>query len=310
MKYLSTLALWLVLLICPALANTPVIKTNSTTEQAKEPKTTQHDNSNPNGPVIRFALIGDAEPKPKAEFPHLAQLVAQLNRLKQLQQLDFVVGVGDIAHKGTEVQYQAATTILATLELPFYPIMGNEEHESSVDRYLQYANQWGNQKNTIKQPSYRISQPTFDLLLVSPDFGRDLNEHGIRWLQSQLAESSNKPIFLISHAAPKQLFQEGGNKGVSNPAFIEILKNQRIKAVFSGDLHMDMARVNHSKQVGHVHYLHIPGIERTKVPDPTHHVAIFRIVNVHADGKVVVDSYEVGTSTSIAKFAYQFQLTP
>ena len=71
---------------------------------------------------------------------------------------------------------------------------------------------------------------------------------------------------------------------------------------------MDLPRVNHSKQVGHVHFLHIPGIERTKIPDQTQHTAIFRIVNVHSDGLVVVDSYEVGKSSAIAEFAYSFNL--
>lgn len=318
MKYVSTLALYLVLYLalclvllhCPALANAHTINPTETKTAVLSTNTVAVSLKNENAlqPVIRFALIGDAEPKPKAEFPHLAKLVTQLNSLAHHQQLDFVVGVGDIAHKGTEVQYQAATKILATLDLPFYPIMGNEEHESTVARYLKYANQWGNPKNTITQPSFRVAQPTFDLLLVSPDFGRDFNEQGIQWLRHQLAENANKPIFIVSHAAPQMLFEEGGTKGASNPQFTEILKNQRIKAVFSGDLHMDMPRVNHSKQVGHVHFLHIPGIERTKIPDQTQHTAIFRIVNVHSDGLVVVDSYEVGKSSAIAEFAYIFNL--
>lgn len=309
MTKVSTLVLGMLLLICPALTNSKPQTDNTTSTQQSDVNPHQHDTTNKQRSVIRFALIGDAEPKPKPEFPYLMKLVTQLNSMGQQQELDFVVGVGDIAHKGTELQYQAATQILATLNLPFYPIMGNEEHESTVERYLQYANQWGSHKNAIKNPSYRVTQPNFDLLLLSPDFGRDFNQQGIQWLQNQLAESSDKPIFLVSHAAPAQLYPEGGSKGVSNPAFIDILKNPRIKAVFSGDLHMDMARVNHSKQVGHVHYLHIPGLERTKVPDQTQHMAIFRIVNVHADGQVIVESYQVGHTTAIEKFAYQFQLS-
>ena len=52
--------------------------------------------------------------------------------MAESMQIDFVVGVGDIAHKGTVIQYENATTVLESLKLPFYPIMGNEEHGSTV----------------------------------------------------------------------------------------------------------------------------------------------------------------------------------
>jgi 3',5'-cyclic-AMP phosphodiesterase len=80
--------------------------------------------------LLRIAFLGDAEPKPLAEFPNMAAAIEQINTLAQTQHIDFVIGVGDIAHKGTEVQYDAATLVLQKLSLPFYPIMGNEEHGS------------------------------------------------------------------------------------------------------------------------------------------------------------------------------------
>ncbi|HIZ50248.1 MAG TPA: serine/threonine protein phosphatase, partial [Candidatus Pseudomonas excrementavium] len=48
-------------------------------------------------PVLRFAILGDAEPKPKAEFPGLAAAVGHVNHLTDTLDLDFVIGVGDIA---------------------------------------------------------------------------------------------------------------------------------------------------------------------------------------------------------------------
>ena len=70
-------------------------------------------------PVLRFAILGDAEPKPKAEFPGLAAAVGHVNHLTDTLNLDFVIGVGDIAHKGTELQYDAVTPVLQRLTLPF-----------------------------------------------------------------------------------------------------------------------------------------------------------------------------------------------
>ena len=44
-------------------------------------------------PVLRFAILGDAEPKPKAEFPGVAAAVGHVNHLTDILDLDFVIGV-------------------------------------------------------------------------------------------------------------------------------------------------------------------------------------------------------------------------
>ena len=89
--------------------------------------------------LLRVVILGDAEPKPLAEFPNMAAAVEQVNALAQTMPIDFAIGIGDIAHKGTEIQYEAATAVLQKLTVPFYPIMGNEEHGSTVERYLHYV---------------------------------------------------------------------------------------------------------------------------------------------------------------------------
>src|SRR5690606_32743247 len=106
------------------------------------------------GTVLRFAVLGDAEPKPKAEFPGVAAAVQDINAMAENSRLGFVVGVGDIAHKGTLLQYENVTPVLQQLSLPFYPIMGNEEHGSTVERFLEYANRWNNGKAMINSPRY------------------------------------------------------------------------------------------------------------------------------------------------------------
>ncbi len=62
--------------------------------------------------VLRFAILGDAEPKPEPEFPNLDAEVQQVNSLAASGRLDFVVGVGDIANKGRLIQYEKATPVL------------------------------------------------------------------------------------------------------------------------------------------------------------------------------------------------------
>lgn len=258
--------------------------------------------------VLRFAVLGDAEPKPEPHFPNLAAAVKDVNKLAETHPIDFVAGVGDIAHKGTLVQYENATAVLQELALPFYPIMGNEEHGSSVERYLEFANRWGQAKARIKEPSYVLEFDSVALVFASPDFGRDLDDHGINWILTQLEKLQSKPVLLIVHGAQTGVYPENADKGITHERFSEVVAQPNLAAIISGDLHMDMERVEHSKQIGAVHYLHIPALERTKIPDESRHTPMFRVFNLRADGEVTVDTYQVGLDEPLARHAYRFSL--
>ncbi|WP_445768787.1 metallophosphoesterase family protein [Rheinheimera sp.] len=259
--------------------------------------------------LLRFAVLGDAEPKPEAAFPNMAAAVADINQLAAQQQLDFVIGVGDIAHKGTLVQYDNATPVLQQLSLPFYPIMGNEEHGSSVERFMQFANLWNQGKITLDAPSYVLEFERVALVLASPDHGRDFNDSGIAWMLSQLQQLAPKPVLLVVHGAQAGAYAENADKGIHHPGFAEVIAQPNLSAIISGDLHMDMDRSNHSKQLGKVHYLHIPALERTKIPDETQHTAMFRVFSLYDNGQVKVDTYQTTNATPLARHAYQFSLS-
>jgi hypothetical protein len=57
-----------------------------------------------------------------------------------------------------------------------------------------------------------------------------------------------------------------------------------------------------------VHYLHIPALERTKIPDETTHTPMFRVFNLTASGSVSVDTYAVGDPKPLARHAYRFSV--
>lgn len=258
--------------------------------------------------IMRFAVLGDAEPKPKAEFPNMAAAVDQVNRLAEAGRLDFVVGVGDIAHKGTVVQYEEATRVLKELKLPFYPIMGNEEHGSSVKRYLQYANRWGEEKAEIEDPSYVKDHDPVALVFASPDSGRDFEDHGIDWMLEQIEQLHPKPVLLIVHGAQAGAYPENPDKGIRNERFGEVLEQPNLAAIISGDLHMDMERVDHSREIDSVHYLHIPALERTKIPDKSRHTPMFRVFTLHADGMMKVQTYQLDVPEPLSRHEYQFNI--
>ncbi len=258
--------------------------------------------------VLRFAVLGDAEPKPLAEFPNMAAAVADVNALAARERIDFVVGVGDIAHKGTILQYEAATPVLQALTPPFFPIMGNEEFNESVERFLDYANRWNAGKGRITSRRYVQDRGPVVMVYASPDFSRDFHDEGIDWMLAQVRAAAPKPVFLVVHGAQLGVYPENADKGIAHPRFAEVVAEPNLAAVISGDLHMDMDRVEHSKQIGHVHYLHIPALERTKIPDETNHTPMFRVFSITPLGDVRVDTYEVGNPAILDRHAYQFQI--
>lgn len=260
------------------------------------------------GTVLRFAVLGDAEPKPKAEFPGVAAAVQDINAMAENSRLDFVVGVGDIAHKGTLLQYDNVTPVLQQLSLPFYPIMGNEEHGSTVERFLEYANRWNNGKAMINSPRYIQEYDSVALVYASPDFGRDFNDDGVAWIQQEIQRLAPKSVLLIVHGAQAGVYPENAEKGIHNANFSAVIEQSNLAAVISGDLHMDMDRTQHSKQIGHVHYLHIPALERTKIPDENHHVPMFRVFSIDAGGNVLVETYQTGKREALARHRYEFTL--
>lgn len=259
-------------------------------------------------PVLRFAILGDAEPKPKAEFPGVSAAVGHVNHLTDTLNLDFVIGVGDIAHKGTELQYEAVTPVLQRLTLPFYPIMGNEEHDSTVERYMEYVQRWNEGKIKIEGPSYVKEFDQLALVMASPDEGREFNDQGVAWVKQQIQQLHPKPVLLVVHGAPAGTFPERADKGIHHPGFAEVSAQSNLIAMISGDLHMDLERSEHSKQIDGVHHLHIPALERTKIPDEDHHVPMFRVLTVMDDNQVIVDTYQVGLDGPLERHDYRFKL--
>lgn len=259
--------------------------------------------------VMRFAALGDAEPKPEAAFPNLAAAVQDINAMAARGRMDFIVGVGDIAHKGTMIQYENVTPVLQQLTPPFYPIMGNEEHNSTVERFLEFANLWNKGKGEIGSTRYVQDYRHLAVVYASPDFSRDFNDDGIGWMLTQIENLHPKPVLLVVHGAQAGVYPENADKGIKHPGFAEIAAQPNLAAVISGDLHMDMDRVNHSKQIGHVHYLHIPALERTKIPDESRHVPMFRVFTLTAGGEMLVDTYQAGVTEALERHAYRFPLT-
>ena len=110
------------------------------------------------------------------------------------------------------------------------------------------------------------------------------------------------------HGAQLGVYPERADKGIANPDFAKVVARPNLVAVISGDLHMDMDRVEHSKQLGDVHYLHIPALERTKIPDESRHNPMFRVFTLYGDGEMRVQTYQVGQVEPLQRHEYRFNI--
>lgn len=258
---------------------------------------------------LRFAVIGDAEPKPDPEFPGLAAAVESISELSGPLGLAFVAGVGDIPHDGTVAQYEAAGEHLETLSIPFYPIMGNEEFTATEERFLEYAARWNRGEPAIEGVRYTIERDEVAFIFATPDRGgRDFSAEGIDWIQSELKALEGKPAMLFIHGAPRGVFPEGGDKGVRNPDFVELFKESNLIASFSGDLHVDIDRVRSIREEHGVHHIQVPPLERTKVPDELRHHPYYRVVSVLEGDEVVVSTYDLVAEGFDPAHSYRFEL--
>ena len=263
----------------------------------------------PEDAVLRFAVIGDAEPKPDPEFPGLAAAVDSINSLADPLDLAFVGGVGDIPHDGTVPQYEGSLAHLETLSVPFYPIMGNEEFTSTEKRFLDYATRWNQGDPAIESVRYTIEKDDVAFIFATPDRGgRDFSGEGIEWVESELEALGEKPAMLFIHGAPRGVFPEGGDKGVQNPEFSSLFEEPNLVATFSGDLHIDIERVKSAREKHGVHHIQVPPLERTKVPDELRHHPYYRVVSVQKDGDVIVSTYDLVAERFEPKQTYRFSL--
>ncbi len=258
-------------------------------------------------PVLTFAVIGDAEPKPNAEFPGLSAAVNTLNALAGPRNIEMVFGVGDLPHKATDIQYRNLTAVLQKLELPFYPIMGNEEFNDTPEKFFEYAQHWGNLQAPVDSIRYVTQRPVATFISASPDLdGREFTDDGVAWIETQLNQAPEQPKFLFVHGAQVGVFPEGGDKGTANPSFQALSEHETLAVIFSGDLHMDLHRVNGIVEHQGVEHVHVPALERTKLPDETFHHPYFRLVTLYDTRLGVIETIDAQTGQTLPKFTHRF----
>lgn len=264
---------------------------------------------------LRFAVIGDVEPKPDPVFENFRRTVEIINELHRAAPIAFTAGIGDLAHGGKVEQYEAATQILKGLETPFYTIMGNEELSGGGERYFAYAAQWNDDPEEIPGHSFVKGFPTgadaapelLFLFATAQAGGITYDEAEIAWIEGRLNQFPEAKAFLFTHAPMRGLFPEAGERTMKNDLFQRVVARPNVTAVFSGHTHMDLDEAtSHVTDRYGVRHIHLPGVERTKVG--SRHTPRFRLVTIDESGDVIVETCNVLTGAFEARHALRFSL--
>ena len=253
-----------------------------------------------------FAVFGDMEPSPDPVFigAQLAtEAVVQVATIAAVA--DVVVGVGDIAHRGTDVQYATVAPILQALAVPFLAIPGNEE-AGDFDRFLAEARTWNEDPDTIPDLHYVAAGACFTLVFATATVnGREVSDADVDWILERLDEIAARRAILVTHGSLAGVFGVGGVKGIEHPRFRdEVLLHPALALTVSGDLHLDVATYPGIATTDGVAHLHAPGLERTKHGD---HVPRMRTVSTACDGTIDVRTYDLQVGAFLSHLRWTFR---
>ena len=239
-----------------------------------------------------FAVFGDMEPSPEPVFRGTELAVSAVTDLMTRRPgIDFVLGVGDIAHRGSDVQYERVAPVLRALPVTFFAIPGNEEYPD-FDRFVREAQSWNDDPGSIPGARYVVRGNCFTVILAAASVdGREFADADIDWLVDQLDSVADRRAVLVTHGAAAGIFDVSGRKFIENPRFRdEVLSHSALALVISGDLHLDISSYQGVAASGGVLHVHAPGLERTKLG--AHH-ARMRTVTTYCDGGIHVRTFDL-----------------
>ncbi|HTH60410.1 MAG TPA: phosphodiesterase [Paraburkholderia sp.] len=195
----------------------------------------------------------------------LARCIARLNALSPRP--DAVIMTGDLADRGTPQEYAHLKSLLATLDLPYYLLVGNHDDRDALrdafaerpelhvgGEFVQYA---------VDVGALRVL--ALDSVVPGQSAG-SLDDARLDWLAAQLDAARGRPVIVALHHPPFDC-------GIAHMDAI------RLAADASARLEALVARHPNVERVicGHVHrpmFVRFGGTIASAVPAPAHQVTL------------------------------------
>lgn len=198
---------------------------------------------------MKFIHISDTHLK-KELFHHygrdpyfgLKRAIQSVNRYHS--DADFVVISGDLADKGEVEAYIKAKEILATCKIATIPIIGNHDNREVFYSIFQESFMSdGFIQGSVEFEGYVCI--FLDTKIPNTHVG-NMCEKRFAWFKNELARYSHKEVFVFMHHNPMDIYikEMDAIKFQNTKKLREVfLKNQHIKYLFFGHLHMTISGI-------------------------------------------------------------------
>jgi alkaline phosphatase len=160
-------------------------------------------------PLFVFATIGDSHISlAKADIYKYMEALSISRQLlacyvrdinAYVPPVDFAVQLGDLTHTGQRGQFEAARSILDSLECPAYLVVGNHDNMQSDNK------QGWKDLAGMDSTSYTFDWLGFHFVVIdctgNPYPGQGINCDSVlrHWVAADLAANHDKPTFVLSH---------------------------------------------------------------------------------------------------------------
>jgi predicted phosphodiesterase len=178
----------------------------------------------PDKSKLIFAVVGDSrQDSSKDPYPRVFKKIMEDIDSRDI---NFVMHVGDFVIHEEEKYFEEFEDIMRDYDTPVYTIIGN--HDSDIQSGSLYKEYYG---DTFY--SFIYMDTKFIILDDSTDI---LNQENISFLENELKYSGEKLVFL--HAPPFDPRPSGSHYMEDGEEFMQIMKENKISNVFSGNIHM------------------------------------------------------------------------
>jgi len=178
----------------------------------------------PDANILRFAVVGDSrQDSSKDPYPRVFKKIMEDIDSKNV---NFVMHVGDFVIHEEEKYFEEFEDIMEDYDTPVYTVIGN--HDSDIQNGSLYKEYYG---DTFY--SFMYMDTKFIILDDSTDL---LNQENISFLENELKYDGEKLVFL--HAPPFDPRPSGSHNMEDGEEFMQIMKDNNISNVFSGNVHM------------------------------------------------------------------------
>lgn len=212
--------------------------------------------------TVRFVVLSDShigldEANNTWKMFHYSQMIVSdmINDVKEMDNIDFILLPGDLTKDSEPKNHQWFIQLLSSLDFPYYITPGNhdvlrkgvpEENWDNEELRENYPMPWRDGTSSL---SYSVDvAPGLHLIALDSashqshfeDWGGATSKEDIEWLKQDLADSTGKTTFVMTHNALNH------HEGVDDPfnyndnstEIKEILKEYGVRLAITGHVHV------------------------------------------------------------------------